>query len=69
MQKDSSNDNLWELKYKKLLNKDNVLDKLILELVENGELKVGAVNLGEEKKDSLKKYSRELIHHRGKYTS
>ena len=65
----SKNNKLWESEYKKLLNKKDPLDKLILELAESGELKVDAVEVKEGNKNYLKKYSRDLLLHRGKHTS
>jgi len=37
------------MKYKKLLNKKDPLDKKIIRLVKKGELKIGIVNLNEIK--------------------
>jgi len=69
MLKDSKNDKFWESEYKKLLNKKDPLDKMILELAEKGELKVNAVGVKSESGQALEKYSRDSLPHRGKHTS
>jgi len=43
--------------YKKLLNKKDSLDKLILNLAKQGELKVGVVWIKEENEHSSEQYS------------
>ena len=55
--------------YKKLLDRREPLDKLILELVNKGELDIGFVEVNDSKDHQLKKYSRNSIPHRGKHTS
>lgn len=64
----SDNDNTWELEYKKLLNKKDPLDKQILKLAENGELKVNIVCIEEESEHNLE-YDRKSLFHKGKHTS
>ena len=69
MKNSSKNDKLWELEYKKLLNKKDPLDKFILELAGNNELRINIVNVEGQDKDNLKKYSRDSLPRRGKHTS
>ncbi len=50
-------EDVWELEYKKLLNKKDPLDKQILELTKKGELDINIVELKEEIKKPSEKYS------------
>jgi hypothetical protein len=55
--------------YKKLLNKKNPIDKLILDLGVKGELEIGFVEV-EQGYDRLQEpYNRKSIPHKGKHTS
>ena len=69
MRNSSKNDKLWESEYKKLLNKKDPLDQLILELVETDKLRVDFVKVEGTDTEHLKEYSREKLPHKGKYTS
>ena len=60
---------IWELEYKKLLNKKDPLDKQILKLTKKGELEIKIVELKEDIKNPSEKYSHKNLHHRGKTTS
>ena len=62
-------EDVWELEYKKLLNKKDPLDKQILELTKKGELNIKIVELKEEIKKPSEKYSHKSLFHRGKHTS
>ncbi len=62
-------ENIWELEYRKLLNKKDPLDKQILELTKKGELDIKIVELKEDIKDPSEKYSYKSLPHRGKPTS
>jgi hypothetical protein len=55
--------------YEKILDRREPLDKLILELVNNGELDIGFVKVNSDKDNKLNKYSQDSIIHRGKHTS
>ena len=55
--------------YKALLNKKDPLDERILELVKNGDLKIGVVRVNEGDKHSFEDYSREPLPRRGRHTS
>ena len=57
------------LDYKKLMDEDDPIDKLILELAEKGELKVGIVEVKEERWHFLKKYMLNFLSHFGRHTS
>ncbi len=59
----------WNLTYKALLNKKDPLDERILELVKNGDLKIGVVRVNEGDKHSFEDYSREPLPRRGRHTS
>ena len=57
-------------KYKKVLNKNDPFDQLIMELTQKGILDVCAVELGQESSvPETHEYSRKLVPHRGKLTS
>jgi hypothetical protein len=57
-------------KYKKVLNKNDPFDQLIMELAQKGILDVCAVELGQESSvPETHEYSRKLVLHRGKLTS
>ena len=60
---------IWELEYRKLLNKKDPLDKQILELKKKGELDIKIVELEEDIKNPSEKYSHKKLPHRGKTTS
>jgi len=60
---------IWELEYKKLLNKKDPLDKQILELTKKGELDIKIVDLKEDIINPSEKYSHKNLPHRGKHTS
>ena len=60
---------IWELEYKKLLNKKDPIDKQILELTKKGELDIKIVELEEDIKNPSGKYSYKNLPHRGKHTS
>ena len=56
--------------YRKILNKRDPLDHLILEFGKTGVLDVGVIEVGKEKHGySEKAYSRKSLPHRGKHTS
>ncbi|UCD13476.1 MAG: hypothetical protein JSW60_07955 [Thermoplasmatales archaeon] len=57
------------LDYKKLMDEDDPIDKLILELAEKGELKVGIVEVKEERWRFLKKYMHKFFSRRVRHTS
>lgn len=60
---------LSDVKYKKILNKKDPFDQLILELSQKGVLDVSAVGIGSEQPlDELDEYSRRPVH-RGKHSS
>jgi hypothetical protein len=69
MRNSSKNEKLWESEYKKLLNKKDPLDQMILELVKENELRVNFVEVKGEDKVHHQEYSREKLPHKGKYTS
>ena len=50
------NNGEWGSGYEELLDEEDPIDKLILELAEKGELKVGTVEVKEERWRFLKKY-------------
>lgn len=57
-------------KYKKVLNKDDPFDQLIIELGQKGVLDVCVVGIGNEPaKPDNHAYSRKPVHHRGKHSS
>jgi hypothetical protein len=57
-------------KYKKVLNKNDPFDQLIMDLAQKGILDVCAVELGQESLvPETQEYSRKLLLHRGKLTS
>jgi hypothetical protein len=57
-------------RYKKVLNKNDPFDQLIMELAQKGILDVCAVEIGQESSiPETHKYSRKLVPYRGKYTS
>jgi hypothetical protein len=58
-----------ESNHKKLLNKMDPLDNLILDLVSQGKLKLGTVGVKEGNKNSFKDYTKRMLLHRGKHTS
>ena len=60
---------VWELEYRKLLNKKDPLDKQILELTKKGELDIKIVELKEDIINPSEKYSHKTLPHRGKHTS
>lgn len=53
----STKNNITKPNFKQLLNKKDPIDKLILEMAKNGELKVGVIQLGEESKEFTDDYS------------
>jgi len=57
-----------EIDYKKLFNKKEPLDNLILELAKKGELEIGVVTIDDDKKHS-DSYNVKSLKHRGKHTS
>lgn len=57
-------------KYKKVLNKNDPFDQLIIELAQKGTLDVCALEIGQESLDSkTHEYFRKLVPHRGKHSS
>ena len=57
-----------ELDYKQLMDENDPIDKLILDLAENGKLKVGIVEVKEERWRFFKKYMPNFLSHWGKHT-
>ncbi len=57
-----------ELDYKQLMDENDPIDKLILDLAEKGELKVGIVEVKEERWRFFKKYMPNFLSHLGKHT-
>ena len=55
--------------YEKILDRREPIDKLILELVNNGELDIGFVKVNSDRNNKLNKYSQDSIINRGKHTS
>lgn len=56
--------------YRKMLNKQDPLDHLILELGQRGVLDISVVGLGKEgHAEVVQKYSRNTVAHRGKHSS
>ena len=64
-----TDEDAWELEYKKVLNKKDPLDKQILELTKKGELNIKIVELKEDIKNPSEKYSKKNLPNRGKITS
>jgi len=58
-----SNSEEWGSCYKELLDEEDPIDKLILELAGKGELKVGTVEVREERWRFLKKYFPNFLSH------
>jgi hypothetical protein len=59
-----------DMKYKKVLNKNDPFDQLIMELGQKGVLDVCAVEIEQEPSvTEVNEYSRKPVHHRGKHTS
>ena len=69
MKHSSKNEKLWDLEYKKLLNKKDPLDQMILELMDTNQIRVDFVQVEGEDKEHLKKYSRDNLPRKGKHTS
>ena len=69
LHKSSFPNRFWNSAYKALLNKKDPLDVRILELVKNGDLKIGVVRVNEGDKHSFEDYSREHLPRRGRHTS
>jgi hypothetical protein len=69
LHKSSIANRFWNSAYKALLNKKDPLDVRILELVKNGDLKIGVVRVNEGDKHSFEDYSREPLPRRGRHTS
>ena len=59
----------FESDYKKVLNKKDPFDKQILNLVKQGELKIGVVGIKESNGYNSDKYNRNPIHRRGKHSA
>ena len=59
----------FESDYKKVLNKKDPFDKEILNLVKQGELKIGVVGIKEPSEHNPDKYNRNPIHRRGKHSA
>ena len=59
----------FESDYKKILNKKDPFDKEILNLVKQGELKIGVVGIKESSGYNSDKYNRNPIHRRGKHSA
>jgi hypothetical protein len=58
------------MKYKKVLNKDDPFDQLIMELGQKGVLDVCVVDIGQTPPvPETQEYSRKPVHHRGKHSS
>lgn len=57
-----------ELDYKQLMDENDPIDKLILDLAEKGKLKVGIVEVKEERWHFFKKYMPNFLSHWGKHT-
>ena len=66
---ESANNKKLGADYKKLLNKKDPIDKQILKLAKQGELKVDVVWMDKEKKHFSEKYSYKHLPPRGKHTS
>jgi hypothetical protein len=69
LKEEQKNRHEWQGDYKRLLNKKDPLDKQILKLVKQGELKIGVVEIKEPTEDYTDKYSRPSLPNRGKHTS
>jgi hypothetical protein len=54
---------VWGSDYKELLDEEDPIDKLILELAEKGELKVGTVEVKGERWRFFKKYLPNFLSH------
>lgn len=57
------NSSVWENKFKKLLDIEDPLDRLILDSAERGELKVGFVEVKPDRWLYLKKYLPSFVKH------
>lgn len=57
-----------ELDYKQLMDENDPIDKLILDLAGKGKLKVGIVEIKEERWRFFKKYMPNFLSHLGKHT-
>ncbi len=57
-----------ELDYKQLMDENDPIDKLILDLAGKGKLKVGIVEVKEERWRFFKKYMPNFLSHLGKHT-
>jgi len=58
-----------DVKYDKFLNKNDPIDNAILELIEEGKLKIGFVKINDDNRGDIQDYSRDVLPHRGKKTS
>ena len=59
----------YEVDLKTLLDEGDPIDKLVLELAENGELKVGIVGVKGERWHFLKKYINNFLFYIGRHSS
>ena len=59
----------FESDYKKVLNKKDPFDKQILNLVKQGELKIGVVGIKESSGYNSDKYNRNPMPRRGKHSA
>lgn len=69
MRDESSSEKKTAAEVKKLLNTKEPLDNLILELSEQGELKIDVVQIKEPPEPSSDGCSARSLRHRGKHTS
>ena len=69
MKNDLASSKQYEPDFKKLLNERDPIDKLVLELIEEGELKVGTVVVKGERFHFLKKHINNLLFYIGRHSS
>lgn len=68
MRDESKDEKKDEIDYRKLFNKKEPLDNLILELAKKGELEIGVVTIDDNKLQS-DNYNVKSLKHRGRHTS
>ena len=59
----------WRINYSKYLDKKDPIDNAILDLIKQGKLKVGFVEVGHDDSDSVEDYSRKNLATNVKHTS
>jgi hypothetical protein len=59
----------FESDYKRVLNRKDPFDKEILNLVKQGELKIGVVEIKEPSENISDKYERNPMHRRAKHSA